>query len=176
MIDRDPYLWVDARGNWHLLQHAFNVNQTTHCGSSMVSAHAFSRDGKKFTTLQPHIPPYGHTVRYADGSSKVYSTLERPKLVRDSRGAILVPFLHFHLILDSLSLIVWRNGLSRHADASRARRRWSYRRRGLREPTEQPVSAGRAGAMCVRELQMAGALGHHSPRAQCGGANAIDVG
>lgn len=75
----DPFLWVDKRGNWHILNHAYNFSEVDHCASSTVSAHTFSRDGKVWQTLG--LEPYGHTIAHDDGTSTTYSTLERPYLV-----------------------------------------------------------------------------------------------
>lgn len=42
----DPFMWVDGRGNWHIINHAYKNAEYEHCGSSTVSAHFFSADGK----------------------------------------------------------------------------------------------------------------------------------
>jgi hypothetical protein len=76
----DPFLWTDEQGNWHLLSHAYNLKDTISCARSTVSAHAFSRDGKDWHLLEPYLAPYGHTIEHTDGTTKTYSTLERPKI------------------------------------------------------------------------------------------------
>ena len=74
----DPFLWLDKRGRWHILNHAMNnTADFTHCGSSHVSAHFFSLDGKDWHVSAQ---PYGHTVTYDDGTSHTFATLERPNL------------------------------------------------------------------------------------------------
>ena len=42
----DPFLWVDARHNWHALFHTSgnSAARGTHCGNSSVASHAFSAD------------------------------------------------------------------------------------------------------------------------------------
>jgi hypothetical protein len=48
-----------------------------------ISLHAFSRDGKNWSTLPQYIQPYTSKVVYEDGSTHVFSTLERPKIFVD---------------------------------------------------------------------------------------------
>lgn len=81
----DPRLWVDARGNWHVINHAYSNVEFEHCASSAASAHWFSVDGREWT-FSPQ--PYGHTVSYDDGSEHTYVTLERPYLHVDASGRI----------------------------------------------------------------------------------------
>ena len=81
----DPFLWRDSKRNWHLLQHAFDLNDTQHCLSSTVSAHAFSPDGKEWHTVAPYVAPYGHSFARQDGSTAKFSTCERPKLIIDAK-------------------------------------------------------------------------------------------
>merc|ERR1712217_51793 len=76
----DPFMWVDRRGNWHILNHAYDIRQTDHCANSTLSAHSFSPDGRTWHMLSPKVEPYGHTVLYEDGSSHMYITLERPNI------------------------------------------------------------------------------------------------
>jgi hypothetical protein len=45
MLDEDPFLWQDVRGNFHLLMHYF-----VFWGDPFVGAHAFSRDAKTWYT------------------------------------------------------------------------------------------------------------------------------
>jgi hypothetical protein len=77
----DPRMWVDRRGNFHILTHAYNTHEFTDCGESHVSAHFFSADGKTWLWSDQ---PYGHRVQFDDGSERTYATLERPYLVFDS--------------------------------------------------------------------------------------------
>ena len=73
----DPFMWIDARGGWHIINHAYANAQCNACGTSDVSAHFFSQDGIAWRYSRQ---PYGHTVRYSDGSAHTYTTLERPNL------------------------------------------------------------------------------------------------
>eukprot|EP01043_Picozoa_sp_COSAG02_P017945 COSAG02_NODE_825_length_16730_cov_58.738260_9_plen_488_part_00 len=82
----DPYLYVDAQQHWHLLYHAYNFKSTTDCDSGAISLHAFSTDGKNWTTLSEYVQPYSSKIMYEDGSSHVFSTVERPKMFFDSAG------------------------------------------------------------------------------------------
>ena len=85
----DPFLFVDRRNNWHIIGHAFRLNETEHCGGSRASAHYFSADaGQSWHMLVPNVEPYSHTVRYADGSSHTYATLERPFCHFDENGVM----------------------------------------------------------------------------------------
>eukprot|EP00037_Helgoeca_nana_P002527 m.34416 g.34416 ORF g.34416 m.34416 type:complete len:358 (+) comp12652_c0_seq1:44-1117(+) len=81
----DPFLWIDARGNWHIINHAYRNDEFEHCGSSIVSAHWFSTDGKDWHWSSQ---PYNHTVQYDDGTSHTYTTLERPNLHFDATGQL----------------------------------------------------------------------------------------
>jgi hypothetical protein len=89
----DPFLWVDQRGNWHIINHAYSNVQYTNCSGSDVSAHFFSEDGIIWSFSQQ---PYGHTVNYDDGSSHTYVTLERPNLHFDAEGTLT----HINLAAD----------------------------------------------------------------------------
>ena len=55
-----PFLWIDKRGHWHIINHAYSNVEFENCGASAVSAHFFSADGKNWS-FSPQ--PYGHTVR-----------------------------------------------------------------------------------------------------------------
>ena len=81
----DPYLWIDARGHWHIINHAYSNMQYNACGTSDLSAHWFSPDGLDWTFSRQ---PYGHTVRYDDGTEHTYTTLERPNLHFSAAGGI----------------------------------------------------------------------------------------
>jgi hypothetical protein len=91
----DPFLWVDHRGNWHIINHAYSNMQFTSCGSSYVSAHWFSEDGKNWHWSDQ---PYTHTVFYDDGSNHTYTTLERPNLHFNAAGVIT----HINLAADMI--------------------------------------------------------------------------
>ena len=89
----DPFMWVDKRGNWHIINHAYANLEYRNCGTSVVSAHFFSADGANWT-FSPQ--PYGHTVKYDDGTSHTYTTLERPNLHFDHTGQLT----HINLAAD----------------------------------------------------------------------------
>lgn len=93
-IVEDPFLWVDKRGSFHIVNHAYDNYQYENCGNSTVSAHFFSADGKDWHNLG--VQPYGHTVHYDDGTSHTYTTLERPNLHFDSSGQLT----HINLAAD----------------------------------------------------------------------------
>ena len=80
----DPFLFIDKRGRWHIINHAYNLTQNSTCGSSDVSAHWFSIDGKDWH-WSPQTPYYS-TVTYDDGSTHAFATCERPNLHFDVNG------------------------------------------------------------------------------------------
>ena len=91
-----PFLWVDKRGNFHIINHRYDNNQTSSCYSSHISAHVFSPDGKQWHVLLPTVEPYTHTVEYSDGNSFTFVTLERPNIHFDSAGQMT----HINLAAD----------------------------------------------------------------------------
>lgn len=91
-----PFLWVDKRGNFHIINHRFDTNETSSCYSSHISAHVFSPDGKAWHVLSPAVEPYTHTVEYSDGSSFTFVTLERPNIHFDPSGQMT----HINLAAD----------------------------------------------------------------------------
>jgi hypothetical protein len=82
----DPYLYRDARGNWHALFHAVNLKVLTDCGSSPVSSHAFSRDLQTWKTLATYVQPFSSVVALADGSARTLASVERPKFFFNAQG------------------------------------------------------------------------------------------
>eukprot|EP00041_Stephanoeca_diplocostata_P028702 m.827940 g.827940 ORF g.827940 m.827940 type:complete len:256 (+) comp23419_c1_seq7:773-1540(+) len=92
----DPFLWIDARGNWHIINHRYNTSEIDHCGSSTISAHTFSTDGKEWHVMEPAVEPYTHTVHYDDGTSFTFVTLERPNLHFNDKGQLT----HVNLAVD----------------------------------------------------------------------------
>lgn len=96
----DPFMWIDTRGNWHIINHAYDTSQWQHCGESTLSAHLFSGDdGKTWHILKPNVEPYTHTVAYADGVTHTYNTLERPNLHFNEKGELT----HINLAADLVS-------------------------------------------------------------------------
>lgn len=91
----DPFMWVDKRGNWHIVNHAYANSQYENCGESYVSNHFFSPDGKNWSNI-PGLQPYTHTVEYLDGTSHTFTTLERPNLHFDASGQLT----HINLAVD----------------------------------------------------------------------------
>ena len=102
-------LWVDRRGHFHTLAHAWRAQPTDYplpgCGSgppynaktarhpslarpgescTSLGGHAFSLDGRVWY-VSP-IAPYNNTVRYASGQTLVVRARERPHLVFDDEG------------------------------------------------------------------------------------------
>jgi hypothetical protein len=89
----DPYMWVDRRKNWHIINHAYSVAQFTDCAASDISAHFFSVNGQNWTFSRQ---PYSNTVGYDDGSTHTFVTLERPNLHFDTTGQLT----HINLAAD----------------------------------------------------------------------------
>lgn len=73
----DPFMWIDSRDHWHIVNHAYSNSQFVNCGVSAVSAHFFSSDGLTWGFSEQ---PWSHTVEYDDGTNHTYVTLERPYL------------------------------------------------------------------------------------------------
>eukprot|EP00056_Hartaetosiga_gracilis_P008112 m.116254 g.116254 ORF g.116254 m.116254 type:complete len:427 (-) comp12849_c0_seq1:2817-4097(-) len=85
----DPFLYVDARGVWHMLCHRYdyrngyppNPNMTE---PMLVSGHAWSSDG--FSWVFEDEAPFEAVAHFSDGTYRNYSTYERPHLIFDARG------------------------------------------------------------------------------------------
>jgi len=90
----DPYMFVDRNKNFHVINHAYNTGQKTSCTTSWVSSHFFSTDGKTWGHTDQ---PYGHTVKFDDGTTHSYCTLERPSLNFDEASGLLT---HIHFAAD----------------------------------------------------------------------------
>ena len=73
----DPCLWIDKRGNLHIVNHAYAIVQYESCGASDVSAHFFSADGRSWGYSRQ---PWGHSIAFDDGATTTFVTLERPWL------------------------------------------------------------------------------------------------
>lgn len=96
----DPFLWIDARGYFHVLSHVWSELPYP---SNPVSGHGFSKDGLiwEFSGEQP----YDNGVQRLDGSVQRFATLERPKLVFSDQSR---PHTPTHLINGVSS--VWLSG------------------------------------------------------------------
>jgi hypothetical protein len=93
-------MYVDARGNWHIINHAYDTSEYEQCGNSTLSAHIFSVDGKTWSMLTgPNVEPYTHTVHYEDGSTHTYNTLERPNCHFNAQGQMT----HINLAADLMT-------------------------------------------------------------------------
>lgn len=88
--NEDPFLWVDAKGNFHIVAHEQSTNNV--CGSNVAGhtcgAHLFSRDGFSWTVSRT--PVYDSAVTLANGTTGELQTRQRPQIVFDANGAPLV--------------------------------------------------------------------------------------
>ena len=99
-VQEDPFLYIDKRNNWHIINHAYDTTQTDHCENSILSAHMYSTNGIEWNILKhPNVEPYGHTVSYEDGSTHTYTTLERPNLHFNTDGIMT----HINLAADLMT-------------------------------------------------------------------------
>lgn len=91
----DPFLWLDVRSNWHILYHAANGSQLSHCAESRVAYHIYSNDkGITWQGLEnPEVEPYkpevvweevGHTGNAI--TRQAYASMERPHLYMDPQS------------------------------------------------------------------------------------------
>ena len=92
----DPFLWIDSRANWHIINHEYSNIEFTQCARSAVSAHFYSTDGISWNYSAQ---PYAHTVVYDDGTQHDYVTLERPNLHFDAQGVLT----HINLAADLIT-------------------------------------------------------------------------
>jgi len=73
----DPFLYLDSRGNWHVIYHVYNA--TTPCGvctGELVSGHSYSVDGVNWHSATTQ--PFTNTRKLTNGQTVTYSTFERP--------------------------------------------------------------------------------------------------
>lgn len=81
----DPFMWKDARGNWHVLYH----KMFDPAGSSPIPSpgwaggHSFSEDGISWSPISR---AYNTSMVLSDGTSLELKRRERPKLIFDSDG------------------------------------------------------------------------------------------
>jgi hypothetical protein len=84
-IEEDAFLYIDARGHWHNLKHAYSMDcRDPSCAPYAISAHSFSRDGLTWTGSCTQ--PFFNTANVSDGSVVTMSTRERPKLLFNAAG------------------------------------------------------------------------------------------
>jgi len=84
----DPFLYIDPRGNWHVIYHVYQTFRTDSCVGSIVSGHVYSPDG--ITWFSTDASPYTNQVWWANNAGPVpgggpttLATRERPKLFFD---------------------------------------------------------------------------------------------
>jgi len=89
-VYEDPFLYIDTRGNFHLILHVYRTSGTDsqvcqpgHDGS-VVSGHWFSPDG--FTWTSSYVSPYPNTITLDNGVVQTVSTRERPKILFNAQG------------------------------------------------------------------------------------------
>jgi len=78
----DPFLWQDERGHWHMLVHTKGKDSPQ---GFEDAAHLFSRDKSGPWTLST-VAPYTQKVQFADGTSKLLWTRQRPQLLLSPVG------------------------------------------------------------------------------------------
>jgi len=84
-IYEDLSLYTDLRGHFHCIYHAYQrLEPSNDCTNTLVSAHAYSKDGFQWYTSST--PPYGSQIDVVDVDRKevtqkmVLASRERPKL------------------------------------------------------------------------------------------------
>ena len=83
----DPSVFVDHRGNYHMLVNALPGG----CSPKLQQGgHSWSRDG--VTWSEPRAGAYDTTLRFTDGASLQCTRRERPQMVLDQAGKPLVMF------------------------------------------------------------------------------------
>lgn len=75
----DAFLWLDARGAWHILFHVWSSQVEPQCVNATVSAHGYSTDGLEWFIGEKQ--PYNTSVAFTDGRVEISPTRERPKLL-----------------------------------------------------------------------------------------------
>ena len=76
----DAFVWIDARGAWHMLFHVWTTAVEDQCVNATTSAHAYSSDGLQWFVGVKQ--PYNTSVAFANGRpAEISPTRERPKLI-----------------------------------------------------------------------------------------------
>jgi len=86
--NEDPFLWRSRRG-WHALFHActWTDSRGAHFpAAKWAGRYAFSADDGMTWNFSP-VPAYNASIRFANGTVKVFSRMERPFLLFDENGA-----------------------------------------------------------------------------------------
>ena len=83
--EEDPFMWVDARGNWHALFHRMfdPAGKSPIPSPGWCGGHAFSKDGLHWSSISR---AYNTSVLLTDGSRIEMLRRERPKLIFDKSG------------------------------------------------------------------------------------------
>lgn len=82
--NEDPFIWQDARGNWHLLLHSLEPDGGF--GGPRVGRHAFARSFAGPWTFWSRTLTFNTTATFTDGSSIDFFRRERPQLFFDAQG------------------------------------------------------------------------------------------
>eukprot|EP00041_Stephanoeca_diplocostata_P018125 m.377693 g.377693 ORF g.377693 m.377693 type:complete len:396 (+) comp20926_c2_seq11:178-1365(+) len=83
----DPFVWADARGNWHIISH--DQSKGNVCGSADnhgCGAHLFSRDTYSWTVSKN--PAYSTAVHFTNGTIGRLQTRQRPQVIFSTDGAM----------------------------------------------------------------------------------------
>ena len=148
-LPEDPHLWVDPRGHFHIVNHAYNPKEFERCAQSVLSTHFFSEDGAQWHFLKEAIQPYGHTVQYDDGSSHMFGRSPTPPRAAAGRRPPLRRSDH------RAALALLRPDWPAHPPAAGCGPR--HGRRGVREPHGAPA----LWQVPLRQLQVRGPRGDH---------------
>ena len=90
----DPVLWVDKRGNFHMLYHSF----------ATMGGHTFARELAGPWTSSA-TPPYNVSIAWSNGTTITYAERERPELLLSDTGTPLV--LYTAVLLQSPNGTGW---------------------------------------------------------------------
>lgn len=88
----DPFMWVDKRGNFHILVHSLLPDAGFGAGPN-VGRHAYSRSWDGPWTFNMKTVAFNTTVDFDDGSSIDYLRRERPNLFFSEDGDMRPLFL-----------------------------------------------------------------------------------
>jgi len=94
-IWEDPFIWLDTRGVYKMLSHAFLGGGTEY--AIRVGGFAYSFDGKTWTR-SPN-PPFDNKITQVNGVVKTEFTRERPKIFFDKDGT--TPLALFNGVCDA---------------------------------------------------------------------------